>query len=149
MVPHGYGLNASVSVTQCAPKSAVSALVVSLRRAREAVEKAVRALEHRARAAKAVLRQQHCAQARLRRPAGMQALGPCAFGEILDDARRHTAGDAERIDELASVEFQGGADARRGSHGTQHRGRVEASLVHHLGRHQAEPAQRLDADRDP
>ena len=52
----------------------------------------------------AVLRQQCRAHAGLRRPAGMHALGPGALGEILDDAARHAAGDAERIDDLAAIE---------------------------------------------
>src|SRR6188474_397400 len=54
-------------------------LVVCLRRMSKAVEEAVRALEHGTRTVEAVLRQQHCTQARLRRPAGMQALGPRAL----------------------------------------------------------------------
>ena len=98
--------------------------------ARSAWKKPVRALEHRARPDEAVPCQQRCAQARLRRPAGMQALGPGALGEIFDDPGRHAAGDAERIDDLAPVAVQRGATAGRGRHGTQHRGRVEAGLVH-------------------
>ena len=74
--------------------------VVAVRRVRETVEQAVRALEHRARAREARARQQRGAQARLRRPAGMHALGPGAFGQIFDDAARHAARDAERIDGL-------------------------------------------------
>jgi len=49
MVPQGYGLNASVSVTQRVPKSPVSGVVVALGGVRETVEQAVHALEHRAR----------------------------------------------------------------------------------------------------
>ena len=40
------------------------------------------------------------------------------------------------------------ADGGRRPHRAEHRGRVEARLVHHLRRNQAEPAHHLDADRD-
>ena len=69
-----------------------------IRRARrcEGLEEAVRAFEHRARAVEAAARHQRRADAGLRGPAGMHALGRGAFGQIFDDARRHAAGDAER-----------------------------------------------------
>ena len=47
-------------------------------------------------------------------PSRMHALGPGALGQVFDDAARHAAGDAERVDELARVESQRGADAGRG-----------------------------------
>ena len=53
----------------------------------------------------------------LRRPAGMQPLGPGAFGEILDDAARHASGNAERIDDLAAGMSPNAArDAGRRAH---------------------------------
>ena len=103
MVPHGYGLKASVSVTQRSPKSPAIAVEVARRRVGEAVEQAVRALEHGARSAEARACQQRRAHAGLRRPAGMHALGPGAFRQIFDDAARHRAGDAERIDGLLAA----------------------------------------------
>ena len=78
-------------------------VVVAVERVGEAVEQAVHALEHRARPVEAGARQQRRAHARLRRPAGMHALGPGALGEIFDDARRHRADHAERIDDLLLV----------------------------------------------
>ena len=114
----------------------------------EAVEEAVRALEHRARPGEAGPRQQRRAHARLRRPAGVHPLGPGALGEIFDDARRHRADDAERVDHLLLVELERLADGGGGAHRAEHRGRMKARLVHHLRRDQAEPAHQLDADRD-
>ena len=122
--------------------------VVAGGRMREAVEQAVHALEHRARPEKPGAPEQRRAQPRLRRPSGVHALGPGAFGEIFDDARGHAAGDAERIDQLALIELERRADAGRRAHGAEHGGGMEAGLVHELRRHQAEPAQHLDADRD-
>src|SRR4029078_10437050 len=67
---------------------------VAFRTAREGVVEAVRALEHRARPDEAVAREVDGADAGLRRPAGVQALGPRALREVLDDAARHRADDA-------------------------------------------------------
>ena len=78
----------------------------------------------------------------------MQPLGPCALGEIFDDAARHAAGDAQRIDDLLRVEAERCADARRGTHGAKDCGRVKAGLVDGLGHHQAQPAKHLGADRN-
>ena len=120
--------------------------VVAMRRMRKAVEEAMHALEHRARSDKARARQQRRAQARLRGPAGMQPLGPGALGEIFDDAAGHAAGDAERIDDLLRVEAERRADASRGPHRAEDRGRMKARFVHGLRHHEAEPAQHLGAD---
>src|SRR5260370_336575 len=70
--------------------------------------------------------EQRGAQARLRRPARMQALGPGAFGKVLDDPARHAAGGPQRIDELPLREPERRADPRRGRHRTEHGGRMEA-----------------------
>ena len=101
MVPHGYGLNASVSVTQRSPKSPSDGVVVALGGVGEAVKEAVHAFEHRARPDKAGAAKQRRANTRLRRPAGVQPLGPGAFGQIFDDAARHRGDGAERVDHLA------------------------------------------------
>ena len=115
----------------------------------EAVEQAVRALEHGARADEAGTRQQRRAQARLRRPAGVHALGPGAFGEIFDDAAGHASRRCRARRRVgARSSFERGADAGRRRHGAEHGGRMEARLVHRLRRHEAEPAHHLDADRD-
>ena len=123
-------------------------VVVAVGRVREAVEQTMRALEHGARSGEARTRHQGGAQARLRCPAGVHALGPRPFGEIFDDAARHDARDAERIDRLLFVEPERGRDAGRRAHRAEHRGRVEARLVHGLRHHGAETAQHLDANRD-
>ena len=78
----------------------------------------------------------------------MQPLGPGALGEILDDAAGHRAGDAERVDHLARLELERGADAGRRRHGAEHRGGMKTRLVHGLRHHHAEPADHLGADRD-
>ena len=75
--------------------------IVAIARVREAVEQPVHAFEHRARTREAGARQQRRPQAGLRGPARMHALGPAAVGQVLDDAARHRAGDAHRIDQLA------------------------------------------------
>ncbi len=78
----------------------------------------------------------------------MQPLGPRALGQIFDDAAGHTAGDAERIDDLPGVEAERGADARGGTHGAEDRGRVKTGLVDGLRDHEAQPAQNFGADGD-
>jgi hypothetical protein len=69
-------------------------------RVRERMEESVLALEYRARSGEAFGGQPRRAIARLRRPARMHSLGPCAFGQVLDDPGGHAARDAERIDPL-------------------------------------------------
>ena len=121
--------------------------VVAFGRVGEAVEEAVHPFEHRARPDETFAPEQRRAQARLRRPARMQALGPGAFREIFDDAARHRAGDAERIDDLARFKPERRADAGGGGHGAEHGGGMKARLVHGLRHHDAEPADHLDARR--
>ncbi len=140
-------MKASVSVTQRLAEI-VERGVVALRGVGEAVKQSVHAFEHRARPEKTAARQQRGADAGLRRPAGMHALGPGAFGQIFDDAGGEAAGDAERIDDLFGVEAQRGADAGGGAHHAENRGRMEAGLVHRLRHHGRKPAHRLGADRD-
>src|SRR6266516_1051259 len=82
------------------PEIAAQRRVLAADRLCEAVEEAVNAFEHRARTEKSRAPQQRRAQARLRRPARMQPLGPGAFGQRLDDPARHAAGGPQRIDEL-------------------------------------------------
>src|SRR5439155_14735418 len=55
---------------------------------RERLVQAMGSLQHGARADEACAREIRRADAGLRRPAGVQALGPGAFGEIFDDAAR-------------------------------------------------------------
>jgi hypothetical protein len=104
--------------------------------------------EHRARPYEPLPRQQRRANAGLRRPAGMQPLGPGALGEIFDDAARHAAGDAECVDDLLRIEAERRANAGRRPHRAKNRGGVKAGLVHRLRHHHAQPAQHLAADRD-
>ena len=123
-------------------------VVIALGGVGEAVEEAVHAFEHRARTEKAGAAEQRRAQARLRRPAGVQPLGPGALGQIFDDAAGHRGDGAERIDHLPRVELERRADAGRRAHGAEHRGRMKAGLVGERRRDEAEPAHGLDADRD-
>jgi hypothetical protein len=78
----------------------------------------------------------------------MQPLRPRAIGKVFDDAARHAAGDAERVDELACVEPQGRADRGGGGERAEHAGRVKARLVDEARRDQAQTACRLDANGD-
>ena len=123
-------------------------VVVALGGVRKTVKEAVHAFEHRARAGKTGAAEQRRADARLRRPAGVQSLGPGALGQIFDDAACHRGGGAERIDQLPRIEFQRRADTGRGAHGAEHRGRMKAGFVGKRRRHGAEPAHGLDADGD-
>ena len=123
-------------------------VVIALGCVGEPMEQAVGPLEHGARTTKAVLRHQGGAQTRLRRPAGMHAFGPGALGKIFDDAGRHAAGDAERIDDAGAVKTERRRDARGRRHGAEHRGRVKTRLVHAFGRDEAQPAHGFDAGRD-
>ncbi len=141
-------MKASVSRNPTRAEVADERVVIALGGVGEAVEQAVGPLEHGARPDKAVLRQERRAQARLRRPARMHALGPGALGEVFDDAGGHAAGNAEGIDDAAAVEPERGGDAGRRRHGAEHRGRMEARLVHQLGRDQPEPAHGLDPHRN-
>ncbi len=52
----------------------------------------------------------------------------------------------ERVGELLLIEFERRADAGGSRHGAEHRGRMEARLVHRLRHDQAQPADRLHAD---
>ena len=67
---------------------------------RERVVEAVRAFEHGARADEAGAREIRGADSRLRGPSRVKALGPGAFGEVLDDAGCHRSGDSKRIYKL-------------------------------------------------
>src|SRR5258708_35908993 len=98
--------------------------VVPVARMGEAVEETVRPLEDRARPTKALAGEQRGTQARLRRPAGMQPLRPGSVREIFDDAARHAAGDAERVDELRRVEAKRRAARSRGGDGAEDAGRM-------------------------
>ena len=78
----------------------------------------------------------------------MEPLGPGAFGEIFNDAARHRAGIAERIDELPRRKRQCGADTGRGAHRAEHGGGMESGFVDERRRNERQPAHRFDADGD-
>src|SRR5207302_497932 len=98
------------------------------------------ALEYGARTEETGAPEQRGVDARLRRPAGVQPLGPGPFREIFDDSARHRADSAERINKLARFEAKGCADAGRRPNGAKHRGRMEAGLMDERGGDEAEPA---------
>ena len=114
----------------------------------EGMKEAVLAVEQRARSGEAGLREARGAITRLRRPARVHALGPCAFGEVFDDARRHAAGDAQRVAPRGGVQPHRRRDAGGRTQRAEHRGRMKARLMHALGRHQAQAAHQLAADGD-
>src|SRR5262249_24739025 len=116
-------------------------VVVAAGGAGEAVEQAVHAFEYGARPEETGTGEPRRAQSGLRRPARMQALGPGALREIFDDAAGHGTDDAERIDKMARIELERGADGGRRRHGAEHGGGVKARLWHPLGRPDAEPAE--------
>ena len=105
--------------------------------------------EHGARTDKALPRQQRRADAGLRRPAGVQPLGPGAFGEIFDDAARHAAGDPERVHDLSRVQSKRRADACGRAHRAEDCRRMKSGLVHGLRHNEAETAEHLGAHRNP
>src|SRR5215216_2524699 len=97
---------------------------------RESLEQAVRAFEDRARPEEAPLAEARRLNRGLRRPSRVQALRPRAFREIFDDAGRHTAGDAERIDCLLAVEAHGDRGAERRAHRPEDARGVETRFVY-------------------
>ena len=107
------------------------------------------ALEHGAWTNKSPSRQQRCADARLRRPSGMQPFGPGAFGKIFDDTAGHAAGYAQRVDDLLAVETERCTDARGRPHRAEDRRWMKARFVNRLRHDETQPAQHFCADRDP
>ena len=93
------------------PKVADELGEIPFRRVREAEEQAVRALEHRARADEAFAGDARGMQPGMRRPARVQALGPGAVGEILDDPARHAPRDSKRVHGLFLSRFNAAATA--------------------------------------
>jgi hypothetical protein len=128
MVPVAYGLNVMLSMYHFLPKSP------------EAVEQAVRAFEHGARPEKSRFPDPRRRNRRLRRPAGMQPLGPGAFREILDDPACQAAGVAEGIHRLPAVEAHDLCRGERSRHGAEHARRVKARLVDRFRNHHREAA---------
>ena len=108
----------------------------------------MRALEHGARAEESLLPEARRLYADLRRPARVQPLGPRAFGEILDDAAGHTAGDAQCIHGLPAVQTHRHTHCQCRRHRAQHTGRMESRFVDRLGNYHRQPAQRFDAHHD-
>ena len=66
-------------------------------------KQSMRALEYRTRSGEALARDARRVQPGVRRPAGVQALGPGALGEVFDDPARHAAGNAESVDCLFRI----------------------------------------------
>ncbi len=148
MVPHAYGLKAMSALSQRWPTPIEHFTEIAAVAIGERMEKTVLAVEQRARPGEARLRHARGTVAGLRCPARMHALRPRAFGEVLDDARRHASGDAEGIEPLGRVERQRRGHPRRRTQRAEHRGGMKAGLVHALGRHEAQPAHHFAPDRD-
>ena len=90
---------------------------------------AVGALEDRARAREAGLREVRRHHARMRRPAGVQALGPGAVGQVLDNPARLAAAEPERRGELGRGQAEEPPGGGGGAERAAERGRVEAAPV--------------------
>src|SRR5262245_11924929 len=121
--------------------------IVALRRMGEAMEEPMDALEHGARSDESAPREQRCADAGLRGPSGMQPFRPGALRQVLDDARRHAGGNAERIDKLFCVQAQRGTHASCRSHRAEDGCRMEPGLVNGLGNDRAQTAHDFSAHR--
>ena len=106
------------------------------------------AFQHGTRAEKPFAPQQRRPDARLRGPAGMHPLCPAAFRQIFDDARRHRAGDAQRIGHLLCRQFQRRADGSRRAHRADHRSRMKPGPVDRRRRDQRHAAHQLGPRRD-
>ena len=118
-------------------KIARQCLVVALGCVRKAMEQSVHTLEHRPRTDESSPRQQGGADAGLRRPAGMQPLGPGAFGQVFDDPAGHTAGDTECTDNLPAVETERGTNTCGRAHRAEDGGWMKARLVDGFRHHHA------------
>src|SRR5262249_55117003 len=114
--------------------------LVALRRMGEAVEESMAALEHGARPDESAPREQRCADAGLCRPSGMQSFRPGALRQVLDDARRHAGGNAERIDKLFCVQAQRSTHTSCRSHRAEDGRRMAPGLVNRLRNDRAQPA---------
>ena len=121
-----------------------------LDRGREGLEEAVLAFQHGARPDEAGAAEQRGAQARLRGPAGVHALGPAAVAEIFDDARGHRLRRCRALPSGPVARAPIATPPAKAAAGrAEHRRRVEAGLVDRLGRHEAEAAEELGAGRQP
>ena len=97
--------------------------------AAERLVEAVGALEDRPRAREAGLREVRGHDARVGGPARVEALGPGAVGQVLDDPARLAAAEPERRGELGRAEAEDPPDGRRRAERAAERGRVEAAPV--------------------
>src|SRR3546814_4119479 len=87
-----------------APEAFGEVAVVGRGGRREGLEEAVGAFEDRARREESGAREERRPVARLRRPAGMQPLGPGTVGQVLDDAGGGRGGRSEEhTSELQSL----------------------------------------------
>src|SRR5947208_7123856 len=126
-----------------APKERLQALDVEA--AREGAIESVLTLEDRLRPREAGAREQGRDDAGVGRPAGVEPLGPCAIGQVLDDATGLAPAHPEGVNELVlrrSVELPG--DGRR-AEGPDKSGRVVVAGVELPGNGEADAAHHLDA----
>src|SRR3989441_874291 len=126
-----------------APKERLQALDVEA--AREGAIESVLTLEDRLRPREAGAREQGRDDAGVGRPAGVEALGPCAIGQVLDDATGLAPAHPEGVNELVlrrSVELPG--DGRR-AEGPDKSSRVVVAGVELAGDGEPHAAHHLDA----
>ena len=79
----------------------------------------------------------------------MQALGPGAFGKILDDSGREAAGNAQRAGDLRGGQTQCRPHPGRCAQCANHRGGMKTRAVNGPGGYQRHTAHQLDPDGNP
>ena len=118
------------------------------RRAREALVEAVGALEDRPRAGEAGLGEQRRHDAGVGRPARVEALGPRAVRQVLDDAARLAAAESEGRDQFGPRQPEEPPGRRGRAEGAAERSRMEAAPVERTRRDAAHRRHHLDAGDD-
>ena len=95
----------------------------------ETVEEPVCAFEHRTGPTKSLTREQDRAQSALRRPAGVQALGPGPLRKVFDDARSEAAGDTQGVGQLCGRQPERSTHPERRAQCTNHCRGVKSGTV--------------------
>ena len=114
----------------------------------ECMKKAMRSLKKGPGASEAFLSQASSAVTRLGRPAWVHAFGPCAFGQVFNDARRHAARNSQRIHPLHRAQGQGTGHTSSSAQGAKNRGGVKPGLMNFFRRDAAQASHDLRAHSD-